>query len=175
MRKKRTVVLAILLLIGAMAAYGAYRRPVGCFDLVPPFQIDRISITVLRGTGGGQETRYLDLSPGDEAFEEMVERCSALRFRRTLLPVPNVPRNKPADGEAFHYWMAFADLSGQNTGWNLSLEYWVDEWQVGGPQERFLTFAGGKEEETAFHRYLWEAATVYGEETAASAPGKVLE
>ena len=141
-REKLFYIVAMVLLAAALVAALWYKRPLDIRQITGVAEPETISISVImRDENMDLQERILDLSAGDEGFDELLARLEEIQFRRPptnliriaipLHGLPNFYRGETKEAEAGTFqrlilYLSATEESGETVIGQVTFE--VDQW-----------------------------------------------
>lgn len=141
MDRKKVLYIALMVVLVALLLFGQwYKRPLDMETITGVTDPDDISISVIRQDKDMDlEQRNLNLSAGDEGFDELLAQLEELQFRRpptnlitsalSFLPSWSTTSKEVEDGDFQHLMITLSQPGADGERVCGYVGFWVDEWE----------------------------------------------
>lgn len=174
MDRKKVLYIALMVVLVALLLFGQwYKRPLDMETITGVTAPDHISISVIRWDEDMDlQQRDLDLSAGDEGFDELLTQLEELQFRRpptnlitsalSFLPSWDTTSKEVEDGDFQHLMITLSQPGADGEQVCGYVGFWVDEWEYrdfGHDISLPLVMEDGKDIGQDLCAQLWDVAT----------------
>lgn len=174
MDRKKVLYIALMVVLVALLLFGQwYKRPLDMETITGVTDPDDISISVIRQDKDMDlEQRNLNLSAGDEGFDELLAQLEELQFRRpptnlitsalSFLPSWGTTSKEVEDGGFQHLMITLSQPGADGEQVYGYVGFWVDEWEYRDFDHDIslpLVMEDGKDIGQDLCAQLWDVAT----------------
>lgn len=170
MDRKKVLYIALMVVLVALLLFGQwYKRPLDMETITGVTTPDHISISII---DSDLQQRDLDLSAGDEGFDELLTQLEELQFRRpptnlitsalSFLPSWGTTSKEVEDGDFQHLMITLSQPGADGERIYGYVGFWVDEWEYQDFEHGIslpLVIEDGKDIGQDLCAQLWDVAT----------------
>lgn len=170
MDRKKVLYIALMAVLVALLLFGQwYKRPLDMESITGVTDPDDLSISII---DIDLQQRDLNLSAGDEGFDEVLAQLEQLQFRRpptnlitsalSFLPSWGTTSKEVEDGDFSHLMITLSQPGADGERLYGYVGFWVDEWEYRDFDHGIslpLVMEDGKDIGQDLCAQLWDAAT----------------